>query len=257
MSDGQVRPRTAAVIIIGNEILSGRTRDANLPFLARELAALGIRLREARVVPDEIDAVVEAVNSCRRRYDWVFTTGGIGPTHDDITARAIARAFGRPLVRHPEAERRLRAWYGEDALNAARLKMAEMPEGAELIDNPVSAAPGFRLSNVLVLAGIPEVARAMFTTLRPVLAGGPPMAARTLLVHAPEGDVAALLADIQRAFRDFEIGSYPFYRKGQVGTHAVFRGTDPARLEAARAALARRLEAAGIAFERWDGAEGA
>ncbi len=250
MTEMEGLPRTAAVIVIGNEILSGRTRDANLPHLARELAALGIRLREARVVPDEIDAIAEAVNTCRRRYDLVFTTGGIGPTHDDVTARAVARAFGRRLVRDPEAERRLRAWYGAERLNAARLKMAEVPEGAELVDNPVSAAPGFRVENVYVLAGIPEVARAMFETLKPRLAGAPPLAARTLLVHAPEGEVAAVLAEVQRAFPDLEIGSYPFYRQGRVGTHAVFRGPDPVRLEAARGWLAERLAAHGIEVAR-------
>ncbi len=241
--------RTAAVIVIGNEILSGRTVDANLPFLARELASLGIALREARIVPDEVAVIAEAVNACRTRYDYVFTTGGIGPTHDDVTAAAVARAFARPLVRHPEAERRLRAWYGEERINEARLKMADMPEGAALIDNPISTAPGFRIENVYVLAGIPGVARAMFEGLRGGLRGGPAITSRTLTVHAPEGEVAEALAALQRAFPDVEIGSYPFFRFERVGTNIVLRGREAARVAAAWAALVERVEALGFDFE--------
>jgi len=247
------RGRTAAVLVIGNEILSGRTRDANLPFLAAELNRLGIRLQEGRILPDEMDMIVEALSACRRRYDYVFTTGGIGPTHDDVTAAAVARAFGVPLVRHPEAERRLRAWYPPEKINEARLKMADVPQGAELIDNPVSVAPGFRIENVFVLAGIPEVARAMFETLRPQLAGGPPVVSATLRVFAPEGDVAAPLAEVQARHPEVEIGSYPFYRFGQVGVHLVVRCDDPVKVEAVLDELVRMCRERDLPCERVDG----
>lgn len=244
--DTTVEPATAAVIVIGNEILSGRTVDANLPYLAQQLNALGIRLREGRFVPDEIDMIVEAVNACRARWAYVFTTGGIGPTHDDITAAAIARAFGRRLVRHPEAERRLRAYYPPERINEARLRMADMPEGAELIDNPVSVAPGFQVENVFVLAGIPRVAQAMFEGIRHRLAGGPPIISRSVLVFAPEGEVAAMLAAVQDRCAAVEIGSYPFFRFDRPGTNVVLRGTDPAQLDAALAALREAAAQAGI-----------
>lgn len=244
--NAQREPATAAVIVIGNEILSGRTVDANLPYLARELNAIGIRLREGRFVPDEEDRIVDAVNSCRARYAYVFTTGGIGPTHDDITAAAVARAFGVPLVRHPEAERRLRAYYPPERLNEARLKMAQTPEGAELIDNPVSIAPGFRVDNVYVLAGIPKVAQAMFESIRHRLVGGPPIVTRTLIVFAPEGEVAAPLAAIQQRFPQVEIGSYPFFRLDRPGTSIVLRGTDGHAVDEALAALRAAATAAGV-----------
>ena len=163
---------TACLIIIGNEILSGRTVDANLPFLAQELGGIGVVMREVRVVPDDEAEIVGAVNALRARYTYVFTTGGIGPTHDDITAACIARAFGLPFGRNPEAERRLRAYYPPEKLNDARLKMAETPEGAELIDNPVSVAPGFRVENVYVLPGVPKIMQAMFAGLKAGLKGG-------------------------------------------------------------------------------------
>jgi molybdenum cofactor synthesis domain-containing protein len=206
MAGGDV---TACLIIVGNEILSGRTQDTNLNFLARELGALGIRLREARVVPDEEWAVVEAVNAARARHTYVFTTGGIGPTHDDITAACVAKAFGVPLTRHPEAERRLLAYYPPEKVNEARLKMADTPEGAELIDNPVSVAPGFRIGNVHVLPGVPSIMRAMFEGLRAGLRGGAPVVSRTITVYAPEGEIAGPLAEIQARHPDVEIGSYP------------------------------------------------
>ncbi len=237
MDNGDRRDISAALIIIGNEILSGRTVDANLPHLARELNRMGIPLLEARVVPDVEERIVEAVNACRARYSYVFTTGGIGPTHDDITAASVARAFGVPLVRHPEAERRLRAYYPPERLNEVRLKMADMPEGAELIDNPVSGAPGFRIGNVFVLAGIPRVMQAMFESLRSTLEGGPPILSRSLTLYVPEGDIAAELAAIQERFPEVEIGSYPFFTLGRPGASVVFRSRDEAALEAARARL--------------------
>jgi molybdenum cofactor synthesis domain-containing protein len=217
---------TSAVLVIGNEVLSGRTQDANLGFLAARLADLGIPVVEARVVPDEEAVIVEAVNALRARVTYVFTTGGIGPTHDDITAAAIAKAFGVPVVRDPEAERRLRVHYGNGFVNAARLKMAEVPEGAALIDNPVSTAPGFRIGNVFVLAGVPAIARAMFDALAPGLAGGPPVVSRTVPCSIPEGEFAAALTDVQSHYAGVSIGSYPYFRAGKVGVSLVIRGTD-------------------------------
>jgi molybdenum cofactor synthesis domain-containing protein len=221
---------TAALVIIGNEILSGRTQDANLAFLAKELNEVGIQLREARVVVDEEAAIVEAVNACRARYDHVFTTGGIGPTHDDITSACIAKAVGRPCARHPEAERRLRAYYPPEKVNEARLKMADMPEGAELIDNPVSVAPGFRVENIYVLPGVPSILRAMFAGLKPRLRGGAVVRSRTLTVFCPEGEIAQPLSRLQARHAGLEIGSYPFMRQDRFGTSLVFRGTDEAEI---------------------------
>jgi molybdenum cofactor synthesis domain-containing protein len=234
---------TACLIIIGNEILSGRTVDANLPYIAQKLGAIGIRLMEVRVVADDETAIVEAVNACRARYTYVFTTGGIGPTHDDITAAAVAKAFGRRYVRHFEAERRLLAYYPPERVNPARMKMADMPEGAELIDNPVSVAPGFRIENVHVLPGVPKIMQAMFDGLLATLRGGAKLLARAITVLAPEGDVAnAGLGEIQARFPMLEIGSYPFWRPEGPGTTIVFRGTDPHAIgEAAEALLSMAL----------------
>lgn len=217
---------TACVLLIGNELLSGKTRDANLHYLGAELARRGITLVEARVVRDDKAAIVAAVNACRAACDYVFTTGGIGPTHDDITAACVAAAFGRELVLHPEAEERLRRRGLE--LNAARLKMARVPAGASLIDNPLSGAPGFSVENVFVLAGIPAVARAMFATLDERLGGGAPIHSRNVDVFLPEGDLAAALEAIVREYPQVEIGSYPFYRDRRAGANLVVRGTDEA-----------------------------
>jgi molybdenum cofactor synthesis domain-containing protein len=232
---------TASLLLIGNELLSGRTQDKNLAYIGRHLSDLGIRLVEARVIPDEMDVIVEVLNQCRADYDYVFTTGGIGPTHDDITAAAIARAFGRPLQIHPEAEQRLRKHYG-DKVNAARLKMAAMPAGAELIDNPLSAAPGFQIENVFVLAGIPVVMQAMFDSLIGRLQHGRPILAHTLTTDRREGEIAAGLAEIQNRFPDISIGSYPFFGDGQAGVNLVLRGTDSTQLQQAADAVVALVE---------------
>lgn len=247
--------RTAAVVVIGNEILSGRTQDANLAFLAQRLGSKGIRVAEARIVPDVEAMIVEAVNALRARYAYVFTTGGIGPTHDDVTARCIAVAFGIPVRRNPEAERRLRAYYDVAMLNEARLSMADMPEGADLIDNPVSIAPGFRVENVYVLPGVPQILQAMVDGLVPNLAGGDPVVSRPLTVFAAEGDVAAALAAIQDRFADVEIGSYPFFRQGRFGTTIVARGRDPSRVEAARNEVRNAASALGAESLSFDAAD--
>jgi molybdenum cofactor synthesis domain-containing protein len=240
-------PVTACLIIIGNEILSGRTADANLAYIATRLGEIGVRMAEARVVPDDEAAIVEAVNACRARYTYVFTTGGIGPTHDDITAACVAKAFARRFERNREAERRLLAYYPPERVNEARMSMADMPEGVELIDNPISVAPGFRIENVYVLPGVPKIMQAMLDGLLPGLRGGARMLSRAITVLAAEGDVAAAgLGDLQVRFPDLEIGSYPFWRPEGPGTTIVLRGTDRAKIGAAADALfelAARLNA--------------
>ncbi len=230
MSDKTV---TACLLIIGNEILSGRTRDANLAFLGERLNRLGIRLTEARVIPDDEETIVSTLNEVRACYDYVFTTGGIGPTHDDITAACVARAFGLPLTEHPEARAILDAYYKPGDLNEARLRMAKTPEGANLIENPVSNAPGFQIDNVFVMAGIPAVMQAMFASLSHRLTGGKPMLSEAIMAALPEGLMAASLGEIQARYPDVEIGSYPFHRVGVYGARLVLRSTDEARLSAA------------------------
>lgn len=236
---------TACVIVIGNEILSGRTQDTNLNWLAKKLNEAGVRLREARVVPDVPEAIIETVNACRARYDYVFTTGGIGPTHDDITSECIARAFGVAYGRNKEAEAILTRYYGADKLNEARLKMSDMPEGVTLIPNPVSAAPGYRIGNVYVMAGVPSVMRAMFDEISPTLKGGKPVLSITVSTYLTEGVIAAKLGEIQKDFPEVDIGSYPFMRDGKLGTSLVARHEDSALLEKVRIALTAMIAAFG------------
>lgn len=214
---------TACLIIIGNEILSGRTQDKNLAHLAKTLNEQGVLLREARIVPDVENAIIEAVNSCRAQYDYVFTTGGIGPTHDDITSAAVAKAFGVKIIRHPEAERVLRAHYQGGEVNDARLKMAEIPETAELIDNPVSSAPGFKIGNVFVFAGVPRIMQAMLDAVKYTLKTGPTVQMRSITCSLPEGDIAQGLNEIQDRFKEVEIGSYPYFKQGVLSTTLVIR----------------------------------
>jgi molybdenum cofactor synthesis domain-containing protein len=243
------RDVTACVIVIGNEILSGRTADANVRMIGGGLAAVGVHLREARVVADDPDAIIEAINACRSRFDYVFTTGGIGPTHDDITAACVARAFGTEVERDAEAVRRLRTHYGEGDLNAARLKMADIPRGATLIDNPVSQAPGFRIGNVFVLAGVPRIAQAMFDTVKHGLKGGRPVLSRSVVGYLGESDLAASLSAIQDRFADVELGSYPFVRNNRIGVSIVARGVERGRVDAACAAVAEAMRALGASPE--------
>ncbi|MCB1885836.1 MAG: competence/damage-inducible protein A [Geminicoccaceae bacterium] len=246
MSDAQGRV-TAGLVVIGNEILSGRTQDANTAYLARFLNDAGVRLMEVRVVPDVEADIVEAVNQLRRRHAYLFTTGGIGPTHDDITSAAVAKALGRPLTRHPEAERRLFAYYPEERRTPARMKMADTPEGADLVDNPISTAPGFRVENVFVLAGVPKIMQAMLDGVRPLLKGGRPVSSRTLKVEAGEGDVAATLSEVQARHGAVDIGSYPFFQQGLFGTSVVVRSDDGTRLDEAFLDLERALAEQGVA----------
>jgi molybdenum cofactor synthesis domain-containing protein len=231
---------TAAMIVIGDEILSGRTRDSNMHHLAGALTRAGIDLREARIVPDEHGAILGAVQAASAAHDHVFTSGGIGPTHDDVTADAVADAFGVPIGVREDARALLAAHYARTGreLNDARLRMARIPEGAELIENPVSIAPGFRLLNVHVMAGVPAVFEAMLASVLPGLTGGAPLLSRTLRVDRPEGDVAAPLGAAAAAFPDLSFGSYPFSMNGVYGTRLVARAADAARLAAAMAHLA-------------------
>ena len=224
---------TAALLIVGNEILSGRTQDANLAYIAKGLNEVGVRLKEVRVVADEEAAIVAALNALRAAYAYVFTTGGIGPTHDDITAACVAKAFGVKLVRDPRAVERLLRQIAPENLNEARLRMANIPEGGELIDNPISQAPGFCIGNVYVMAGIPRIMQAMFDGIRHSLKGGKPMLSQSIDIYSGEGNIAAGLTEIQNARPGVEIGSYPFSRKGVFGTAIVARGTDPAAVSEA------------------------
>ena len=223
---------TACVLIIGNEILSGRTQDANLAYIATGLNEVGVTLREARVIPDVPEVIIATVNEVRAKFDYVFTTGGIGPTHDDITSECVARAFGLPWTLHPEAHKLFLSAYKPGELNEARLRMAHTPEGAALITNPVSRAPGFRIGNVFVMAGIPRVMQAMFDGVKHELKGGRPMLSRTVSCHLPEGIIAKGLGEIQARYADLDSGSYPFYRRGECGTSLVLRGRDAERLAA-------------------------
>ncbi|MEM0976216.1 MAG: molybdopterin-binding protein [Pseudomonadota bacterium] len=228
---------TAAMLVIGDEILSGRTRDANMHHLAKELTLVGIDLKEARMVADEPDQIVEAVNQLRAKHTHVFTSGGIGPTHDDITADCIATAFSVAINVRDDAKAVLSTHYpnGEADLTEARLRMARIPEGADLIDNPVSKAPGFTVENVHVMAGIPSVFNAMLEGLLPKLRGGCPVQSETLRVEKPESVISKPLGQIAKAFPRLSIGSYPFYEGQSYGTHVVVRGIDMAEISAAMA----------------------
>ncbi len=225
---------TACLLVIGNEVLSGRTQDANIRFLALGLGEIGIPLREVRVIPDVAETIIATVNECRARFDHVFTTGGIGPTHDDITSECISEAFGVPWEAHPVAWARMAASYKPGEFNTARQRMATMPRGASLIDNDISVAPGFSIGNVHVMAGVPRIMQSMFRTLAPTLAGGPPIVARSVHAqHLAEGVIAAGLSAIQAKFPDLDLGSYPYYRPSGNGVAIVAKGNDPAAAAAA------------------------
>ncbi|MCR9112678.1 MAG: molybdopterin-binding protein [Rhodobacteraceae bacterium] len=230
---------TAAMLVIGDEILSGRTRDANMHHLARELTKQGIDLREVRVVSDDADAIEQAVRALSAAHDHVFTSGGIGPTHDDITAENVARAFDVPIDVRDDARAVLQAHYDRQGieLNAARLRMARIPEGASLIDNPISAAPGFTLANVHVMAGVPAIFEAMVASVLPTLTGGAPVLSQSISIFRGEGDIAGPLSDLAARYPDLSFGSYPFQRDGAFGSNVVVRGQDGGRLDAAMAEL--------------------
>ncbi len=237
---------TACLIVIGNEVLSGRTQDANLRYLATRLGEIGMPLREARVIPDVAEVIVRTVNEARARFDHVFTTGGIGPTHDDITSECIAAAFGVPWEPHAEAWAKMAASYKPGDFNAARQRMATMPRGASLIETTVTIAPGFSIGNVHVMAGVPRVMQAQFESLAPRLAGGRPIVARA--VHAvglPEGRIAEGLAAIQARYPALDLGSYPYYRDTGSGVAIVAKGTDAAAAERAIAEVTALMSTLG------------
>ncbi len=238
---------TAALVVIGDEILSGRTEDRNVAQIATWLNQQGIRLAEVRVVPDETAAIVEAVNALRSKHDYLFTTGGIGPTHDDITVEAIAAAFGVPMIVHPAARKILEHYYRDRAggLTEARLRMARVPEGAELLENPSSGAPGIKIENVYILAGVPGIARSMIEALTGKLEGGRPVVSVTVGARAPESDVADLLRETEAAHPGVAIGSYPFFKDGRYGANFVIRSVDGELAMETGGDLAERLRIAG------------
>jgi molybdenum cofactor synthesis domain-containing protein len=232
---------TAAMLVIGDEILSGRTRDANMHHLANELTAKGIALKEVRIVSDDHPGIVEALNALRGSYDHVFTSGGIGPTHDDITADAVAGAFGVHIDVRADARALLQAHYdarGQE-LNEARLRMARIPDGAALIDNPVSTAPGFQIENVYVMAGVPSVFQAMVASVMSRLTGGAPLISHSIRLEMGEGDIAGPLGEIAAQFPDVSIGSYPYQLNGVYGANIVLRSSDEGMLQRAIAEMAR------------------
>ena len=241
------RQWTAALVVIGDEILSGRTQDKNVTQVATWLNEQGIRLAEVRVVPDEIERIGEAVNALRVKHDYLFTTGGIGPTHDDITVDAVAAAFGVPATVHPEARRILEDYYRgrTGGLTEARLRMARVPEGAELLKNPSSGAPGIKVGNVYILAGVPGIAASMLEALTGTLEGGRPVVSVTVGARAPESDVADLLRETEEAHPGVAIGSYPFFKDGRYGANFVIRSEDGDLAQRTGEALVQGLREAG------------
>jgi molybdenum cofactor synthesis domain-containing protein len=239
---------TAALAVIGDEILSGRTQDKNIAQLASWLNVQGIRLAEVRVVADKTEAIVEAVNALRARNDYLFTTGGIGPTHDDITVDAIAAALGVPVVYHPDAVATLDAYYEtRGGLTDTRKRMARVPEGAGLIENRMSGAPGIHIANIFIMAGVPHITAGMLDALTGTLEGGRPVVSGTIGAWVAESEIADLLAKTERAFAGVSIGSYPFFRDGRTGANFVARATDQTVVDACLAELTAQLEALGVA----------
>ena len=237
---------TAGMLVIGDEILSGRTQDRNVATLAKWLNVQGIRLAEVRIVADDVERIADALNALREGNDYVFTTGGIGPTHDDITVDGVARALGVDVVVHPKARAMLEGYYAtRGGLTEARLRMARVPEGGELIENKMSGAPGIRHGTIFIMAGIPHIAAQMMDALTGQLEGGAPVLSKTIGCWTPESEVAETLDAVERAHPACQIGSYPFFREGRVGANFVVRSTDEAALDACLADLGERLAAAG------------
>lgn len=236
---------TASLIIIGNEILTGRTQDANTAWLAQQLLTKGIRLMEVRIIPDTEEAIIKTVNELRQSFDYIMTTGGIGPTHDDITAECIAKAFGKKLELNDAAFKILLDYYGEEDFTDARKKMAMIPETAILIDNPVSAAPGFNLENVFVMAGVPKIMRAMFDHIIEMIEVGDPVLSNTVTCGLPESVIAPDLTSLQEEYSSIEIGSYPHYRGGVLGLSIVLRGVNENTLDEATKKVIEAVRAHG------------
>ncbi|MBB3942340.1 molybdopterin-biosynthesis enzyme MoeA-like protein [Sphingorhabdus rigui] len=250
MTDSRIY--TAALVIIGDEILSGRTQDKNVSQIALWLNIQGIRLREVRVVADDMDAIIEAVNLLRARNDYLFTTGGIGPTHDDITVDAIAAALGVDVVIHPEASAVLHAYYEtRGGINPGRLRMARVPDGADLIPNKMSGAPGIRHGNIFIMAGVPHITAGMLDALTGTLEGGAPLLSQQIGCWVAESEVAKLLGDTEKQHEGCQIGSYPFFREGKVGANFVVRTTDAGQLAKCIEALKFGLH--GLGYDTVDG----
>ncbi|RPF71058.1 competence/damage-inducible protein A [Aurantiacibacter spongiae] len=241
---------TAALVVIGDEILSGRTHDRNIAQLASWLQVQGIRLAEARVVSDDMDAIAEAVNTLRVRNDYLFTTGGIGPTHDDITVDAVARALGVGVVVHPQARAILERYYADKpgGLTEARLRMARVPDGADLIENRMSGAPGIRIENIFLMAGVPHITAGMLDWLTGRLEGGAPLISETVGCWTAESEVAGILREVEKAHANCQVGSYPFFREGRVGANFVIRSTDREELDSAVDTLCEALGEEGYDF---------
>jgi len=241
---------TAGLVVIGDEILSGRTHDKNIAQIASWLQVQGIRLSEVRVVPDVVERIVEAVNALREAYDYLFTTGGIGPTHDDITVDAVAEALGVPVIVHPEARAILERYYASigKELTEARLRMARAPEGAELIPNRMSGAPGIKLGNIHLMAGVPHITAGMLDALTGTLEGGAPLQSETVGCWTPESEIADILRQGEQAHETCQIGSYPFFREGRVGANFVVRSTNSEDLRSCVDSLCDGLATAGFDF---------
>ncbi len=242
---------SACVIVIGNEILSGRTEDKNINFIAKRCDKIGVSVNEVRIIPDEPQVIKDTVLNCYKNFDYVFTTGGIGPTHDDITTECIASAFKLDVEVNPEALKRLKNHYKKlkVELNESRIKMAKIPKGALLIDNPVSSAPGFIVKNVYVLPGVPKILQAMFNGLEDKIRGITNIISKNIIVYSPEGEIADFLETIQNEYIDVSIGSYPYFRPPDVGTNIVLRSINKTLINEASIAICAKLKEYKILFE--------
>jgi len=232
----------AAILIIGNEILSGRTQDSNTSFIAKWLNERGVQLKEVKIIPDELNIIVSSVNLLRKKYNYLFTTGGIGPTHDDITALAISKAFNKKYEYNKEAYQILKKHYEDSYFNEARKKMAKMPSGAKLIYNPSSSAPGFYVKNVFTLPGVPTILQSMMSFVEQLIVGAEKMYTVTVQAHLPESKIAKDLGKLQKKFKDLSLGSYPFFQSGKIGTALVIRGYPEKRIQKCKIILERILK---------------
>jgi len=237
---------TAGILVIGDEILSGRTKDVNINYIAKHLTEIGIRLIEARVIGDEEDQIIGALNEMRANYDYLFTTGGIGPTHDDITAPSVAKAFGLALIVDKRAIELMRERFADHQISDTRLRMARVPEGAQLIENSISFAPGFKIENVIVMAGVPAIMQVMLDAVTPMLRVGKKMYSVTIILDRPESIIAQDLKELQDQYLSVSMGSYPFFKSGRLGTQIVLRSTSKTDLNLARNALNDRLITRGL-----------
>jgi len=242
---------SACILVIGDEVLSGRTEDKNINFIAKRCDNIGVSVNEVRIIPDDKETIKNTVLECYKKFDYIFTTGGIGPTHDDITTECIASAFNLDVEINPEALKRLKDHYKKSniELNNARIKMAKIPKGAKLIDNPVSSAPGFIVENIYVLPGVPKILQAMFKNLEDEIKGITNMVSKNIIVYSPEGEIADFLESIQNEFADISIGSYPYFRPPDVGTNIVLRSIDKNLINEATIAICRKLKENKILFE--------